>query len=101
MNRQVGTPARRCGSIAAFATEALAGRRRQCWWHRHDPGGRHGSWEASVVGDALGAAVGHDEWDLWRHRTEPVTVVLKPERILFSTTTGPHHSPRFDPRREL
>jgi hypothetical protein len=35
-----------------------------------------------VVGDALRAAVGHDERDLWRHRTEPVTVVLKPERIL-------------------
>jgi hypothetical protein len=38
--------------------------------------GRPGSWEASVAGDALRAAVGHDEWDLWRHRTEPVTVVL-------------------------
>lgn len=23
------------------------------------------------------------EWDLWRHRTEPVTVVLQPARILF------------------
>jgi hypothetical protein len=35
------------------------------------------------MGDTLRAAVGHDEWDLWRHRTEPVTVVLNPERILF------------------
>ena len=44
--------------------------------------GRPGSWEVSVVGDALRAAVGHDERDLWRHRTEPVTVVLNPEHIL-------------------
>jgi hypothetical protein len=41
--------------------------------------GRPDSWEVSVVGDALRAAVGHDERDLWRHRTEPVTVVLNPE----------------------
>jgi hypothetical protein len=33
--------------------------------------GRPGSWEVSVVGDSLRAAVGHDEPDLWRHRTEP------------------------------
>lgn len=44
--------------------------------------GRPGSWEAGVVRDALNAAVGHDEWDLWRHRTEPVDVVVHPERIL-------------------
>ncbi|ORA22895.1 hypothetical protein BST13_35735 [Mycobacterium aquaticum] len=27
--------------------------------------------------------MGHDEWDLWRHRTEPVNVIAHPERILF------------------
>jgi hypothetical protein len=36
-----------------------------------------------LVTEALAGAVGHDERDLWRHRTEPVTVVLNPERILF------------------
>lgn len=35
------------------------------------------------MGDALRAAVGHDERDFWRRRTEPVVVVINPERILF------------------
>jgi hypothetical protein len=66
MNRQVRPLAPRCGSIGPPA-----------------------SWEASVMGDALRAAVGHDEWNLWRHRTEPVTVVLNPERILVHEFTKP------------
>ncbi|CAA0127322.1 Uncharacterised protein [Mycolicibacterium vanbaalenii] len=68
---------------AAFVTEALAGAAANAGGIDTILAGRPGSWEASVVGDALRAAVGHDEWDLWRHRTEPVTVVLNPERILF------------------
>jgi transcriptional regulator with XRE-family HTH domain len=68
---------------AAFVTEALAGAAANAGGIDTILAGRAGSWEASVVGDALRAAVGHDEWDLWRHRTEPVTVVLNPERILF------------------
>ncbi|MBY0291071.1 MAG: helix-turn-helix domain-containing protein [Mycobacteriaceae bacterium] len=68
---------------AAFVTEALAGAAANAGGIDTILSGRPGSWEASVVGDALRAAVGHDEWDLWRHRTEPVTVVLNPERILF------------------
>ncbi len=68
---------------AAFVTEALAGAAANAGGIDTILSGRPGSWEASVVGDALRAAVGHDEWDLWRHRTEPVTVVLHPERILF------------------
>lgn len=68
---------------AAFVTEALAGAAANTGGIDTILAGRPGSWEASVVGDALRAAVGHDEWDLWRHRTEPVTVVLNPERILF------------------
>lgn len=70
---------------AAFVTEALAGAAANAGGIDTILSGRPGSWEASVVGDALRAAVGHDEWDLWRHRTEPVTVVLHPERILFDT----------------
>ncbi len=44
--------------------------------------GRPGSWEAGVIRDALVATVGEDEHDLWRHRTEPVHVVIRPEDIL-------------------
>jgi transcriptional regulator with XRE-family HTH domain len=68
---------------AAFVTEPLAGAAANAGGIETILAGRPGSWEASVVGDALRAAVGHDEWDLWRHRTEPVNVVLNPERILF------------------
>lgn len=68
---------------AAFVTEALAGAAANAGGIDAILAGRPASWEASVVGDALRAAVGPDEWDLWRHRTEPVTVVLNPDRILF------------------
>ncbi|MDV7195253.1 XRE family transcriptional regulator [Mycolicibacterium fortuitum] len=67
----------------AFVTDALAGAAANIGGIDAILAGRPGSWEAAVVGDALRAAVGHDEWDLWRHRTEPVTVVLHPERLLF------------------
>jgi hypothetical protein len=59
-----------------FVTEALTGAAANAGGIDTILAGRPGSWEASVAGDALRAAVGHDEWDLWRHRTEPVTVVL-------------------------
>lgn len=67
---------------AAFVTTALAGAAANIGGIDAILAGRPGSWEAGVVRDALNAAVGHDEWDLWRHRTEPVTVVVHPERIL-------------------
>jgi transcriptional regulator with XRE-family HTH domain len=70
---------------AAFVTEALVGAAANAGGIDTILAGRPGSWEASLVGDALRAAVGHDEWDLWRHRTDPVTVVLHPERILFDS----------------
>lgn len=70
---------------AAFVTEALAGAAANAGGIDAILAGRPGSWESSVIGDALRAAVGHDEWDLWRHRTDPVTVVLHPERILFDS----------------
>lgn len=68
---------------AAFVTTALAGAAANIGGIDAILAGRPGSWEADVVRDALNAAVGHDEWDLWRHRTEPVNVVVHPERILF------------------
>lgn len=68
---------------AAFVTSALAGAAANIGGVDAILAGRPGSWEAAVVRDALNAAVGHDEWDLWRHRTEPVNVVVHPERILF------------------
>lgn len=77
---------------AAFVTDALAGAAANAGGIDTILAGRPGSWEASVIGDALRAAVGHDEWDLWRHRTEPVSIVLNPERILFDNDA----SNRFD-----
>jgi transcriptional regulator with XRE-family HTH domain len=73
---------------AAFVTDAMAGAAANMGGISAILAGRPGSWEASVVGDALRAAVGHDEWDLWRHRTEPVSVVLNPERILFDNDSS-------------
>lgn len=67
---------------AAFVTDALAGAAANAGGIDAILAGRPGSWEAQVVGDALRAAVGHDEWDLWRHRTEPVLVDLWVESIL-------------------
>ncbi|WP_200846024.1 XRE family transcriptional regulator [Mycolicibacterium vanbaalenii] len=68
---------------AAFVTTALAGAAANIGGIDAILAGRPGSWEAGVIRDALNAAVGHDEWDLWRHRTEPVNVVVHPERILY------------------
>ncbi|OBB86783.1 helix-turn-helix domain-containing protein [Mycolicibacterium peregrinum] len=68
---------------AAFVTTALAGAAANIGGIDAILAGRPGSWEAAVVRDALNAAVGQDEWDLWRHRTEPINVVVHPERILF------------------
>lgn len=73
---------------AAFVTDALAGAAANTGGITAILAGRPGSWEAAVVRDVLNAAVGHDEWGLWRHRTEPVTVVLNHERILFDHNTS-------------
>ncbi|WP_241479876.1 helix-turn-helix domain-containing protein [Mycolicibacterium neoaurum] len=67
---------------AAFVTDALAGAAANAGGVDAILAGRPGSWEAKVVGDALRAAVGDDEWALWRHRTEPVVVDLWVEGIL-------------------
>lgn len=73
---------------AAFVTEALAGAAANIGGISAILAGRPGSWEAAVVRDVLNATVGHDEWDLWRHRTESINVVLHPERILFDHDTS-------------
>lgn len=37
---------------------------------------RPGSWEADLVQQILTATVGSDDIDLWRHRTEPLTIAF-------------------------
>ncbi|WP_198344622.1 helix-turn-helix domain-containing protein [Mycobacterium dioxanotrophicus] len=73
---------------AAFVTDALAAAAANIGGIDAILAGRPGSWEAAAVRDVLNAAVGHDEWDLWRHRTEPVNVVVHPERILADTDSS-------------
>ena len=80
---------------AAFVTAALAGAAANVGGVDTILSGRPGSWEASVVGDVVRAAVGHDELALWRHRPEPGTAVRHPERILFDNDA----SGRRDGRR--
>lgn len=73
---------------AAFVIDALAGACANIGGISAILAGRPGSWEAAAIGDTLTTAVGHDEWDLLRHRTEPVNVVVHPERILFDTDSS-------------
>ncbi|WP_174400345.1 helix-turn-helix domain-containing protein [Mycolicibacterium sphagni] len=73
---------------AEFVTHALAGAAANIGGTELILAGRPGSWEADVIRQALTSTVGPDEWDLWRHRTEPVKVVLHPERILFDTDSS-------------
>ncbi|GAA2417741.1 helix-turn-helix domain-containing protein [Mycolicibacterium llatzerense] len=70
---------------AEFVTHALAGAAANIGGIEKILAGRPGSWEADVIRQALTSTVGPDEWDLWRHRTVPVKVVLNPERILIDT----------------
>ena len=84
---------------AAFVTDALAGAAANVGGIDRILAGRPGSWEASVVGDALRAAVGDDEWDLWRHRTEPITVDLWVEAVLDvveDRTDGDYHDAHLE-----
>lgn len=86
---------------AAFVTDALAGAAANIGGIDVILAGRPGSWEAAVIRDALNAAVGHDEWDLWRHRTDPVEVVLHPERILFDMDSSTRIEDLDNAEREL
>lgn len=67
---------------AEFVCAALAGAAANAGGIATVLAGRPGSWEAAVIRDALVATVGDDEHDLWRHRTEPLHVVIRPADIL-------------------
>ncbi|MDM3927402.1 helix-turn-helix domain-containing protein [Mycobacterium intracellulare] len=86
---------------AAFVTEALAGATANAGGIDNVLAGRPGSWEAAVVRDVLNAAVGQDEWDLWRYRTEPVDIILKPEQILYDVGDLEHMAAYDDAEQEL
>lgn len=86
---------------AAFVTEALAGATANAAGIDNILAGRPGSWEAATVRDVLNAAVGQDEWDLWRYRTEPVDIILKPEQILYDVGDLEHMAAYDDAEEEL
>ncbi|MDF3285053.1 XRE family transcriptional regulator [Gordonia sp. N1V] len=67
---------------AEFVCAAMAGAAANAGGIATVLAGRPGSWEAAVIRDALVATVGDDEHDLWRHRTEPLHVVIRPEDIV-------------------
>ncbi len=48
--------------------------------------GRPGSWEAAGVEALLHSTVGDDESDLWRHRTEPLTVRVRLPQVIGDYT---------------
>lgn len=81
---------------AEFVTHALAGAAANIGGTERILAGRPGSWEADVIRQALTATVGPDEWDLWRHRTAPVKVVLNPERVLIDIDAHTSWSNGFD-----
>jgi len=53
------------------------------------------------IRDTLVSTVGHDEWDLMRHRTEPVDIVLRPEQILYDLADLEHMGGYDDAEQEL
>lgn len=81
---------------AAFVTDALAGATANIGGIDAILAGRPGSWEADAIRGALTGAVGADEWNLWRHRTDPLDVVLHPERILIDMNAHTSWSSGFD-----
>jgi hypothetical protein len=71
---------------AEFVTLALAGAAANLGGIAQALAGRPGSWEAAKVEDLLYATVGTDEEDLWRHRTEPVRLVVDVDELLADRT---------------
>jgi hypothetical protein len=67
---------------AEFVTLALAGAAANLGGIDAALAGRPGSWEAAKLEDLLLATVGTDPTELWRHRTEPVRVVVDVDDIL-------------------
>ena len=68
---------------AEFVCAALAGAAANAGGIAAVLAGRPGSWEAGCVRDILHATVGDDVTELMRRRTDPVEIVVHPERILF------------------
>ena len=68
---------------AEFVCAALAGAAANAGGIDAVLAGRPGSWEAARIRDTLHSTVGDDFAELMRHRTEPVDIVVHPERILF------------------
>lgn len=73
---------------AEFVTLALAGAAANLGGIDTALTGRPGSWEADGIRNLLEAAVGLDERDLWRHRTEPLRITLWVEDLVLERTDG-------------
>ncbi|MEP9385584.1 hypothetical protein [Nocardioides sp. KR10-350] len=71
---------------AEFVTLALAGATANLGGIDSALAGRSGSWEAAGVRSLLESTVGPDEDDLWRHRTEPLTITLFVEDLVAERT---------------
>lgn len=71
---------------AEFVTLVLAGAAANLGGIEAALAGRPGSWEAAKVEDLLAAAVGSDQADLWRHRTEPVRVHVNVDQLISDHT---------------
>lgn len=71
--------------FAEFVTLALAGVAANLGGIEDTLAGRPGSWEAEGVRQLLASTVGADQDDLWRHRTEPVRIVLNMESLAIDT----------------
>lgn len=74
------------GDWAEFVSLALAGATANLGGIDTALGGRSGSWEAGGVRSLLESTVGPDEYDLWRHRTEPLTITLLVEDLVSERT---------------
>lgn len=70
------------GDWAEFVALALAGAAANAGGIEAALAGRSGSWEANHVRNLLEGTVGADEHDLWRHRTEPLTMTLDVDRLV-------------------
>lgn len=64
---------------AEFVTEVLAAAAANIGGIEESLAGRPGSWEADHVRQMLFSTVGEEQDRLWRHRTEPVRIVLSPD----------------------
>lgn len=71
------------GDWAEFVSLALAGAAANAGGIEAALAGRPGSWEADHVRNLLESTVGPDETDLWRHRTDPLTMTLYVDQLVI------------------